>query len=246
MKRLEQDLSKVKTEYENIERANKAMTTKIKDLTSAKKKAEDAVHRLENVIQPKIKKAYETQKDINNALTAIKQDSELLPSMFRKLVEENEKSKLSEKEAKLLAEDAASSKGKLESKIKDLENETARKKQLAMQAVAARGEIKRHLDESLATIEQMKLEKEHLLQDVKNAQEDMLKYQQKHDEMFESVNSLNSRIEELEEHKLHLLNKLKALGDKGDLDYIIKTQKLENVKHKGFESRVQVEDYNPQ
>jgi len=117
---------------------------------------------------------------------------------------------------------------------------------MALQAVAARGEIKRHLDESLATIEQMKLEREHLLQDVKNAQEDMLKYQQKHDEMFESVNSLNSRIEELEEHKLHLLNKLKALGDKGDLDYIIKTQKLENVKHKGFESRVQVEDYNPQ
>ncbi len=64
--------------------------------------------------------------------------------------------------------------------------------------------------------------------------------------MFNSVNSLNDRIEELEEHKLHLLNRLKSLGDKGDLDYIIKTQKLENVKHMGFESRVQVEDYDPQ
>ena len=84
-----------------------------------------------------------------------------------------------------------------------------------------------------------------MLVDVKEAETEKLKYQQKHDEMFDSVNSLNARIEELEEHKLHLLNKLKGLGDKGDLDYIIKTQKLENVKHKGFESRVQVEDYNP-
>ncbi|MFO0118319.1 MAG: hypothetical protein ACK521_12160 [bacterium] len=96
--------------------------------------------------------------------------------MFRKLVEENENSKASEKDAIKKAEEAASKKGELDRKIKDLENETARKKQLAMQAVAARGEIKRHLDDSLALIEKMKLEKEHLLQDVKNAQEDMLKY----------------------------------------------------------------------
>ena len=64
--------------------------------------------------------------------------------------------------------------------------------------------------------------------------------------MFNSVNSLNQRIEELEDHKLHLLQKLKQYGDKGDLDYIIKTQKLEGVKHKGFEQRVQVENYDPQ
>jgi hypothetical protein len=83
--------------------------------------------------------------------------------MFRKLVEENENSKASEKDAIKKAEEAASKKGELDRKIKDLENETARKKQLAMQAVAARGEIKRHLDESLHIIEQMKLEKEHLL-----------------------------------------------------------------------------------
>jgi len=88
-------------------------------------------------------------------------------------------------------------------------------------------------------------EKESLLQEVKRAKEEMLRYQQKHDEMFNSVNSLNGRIEELEQHKLHLLNKLKSYGDKGDLEYIIKTQRLDNVRHKGFENRVPVEDYNP-
>jgi len=64
--------------------------------------------------------------------------------------------------------------------------------------------------------------------------------------MFAAVSGLNARIEELENHKLHLLQKLKKYGDKGDLGYIIKTQKLENVKGKEFANRVVVEDYKPE
>lgn len=60
------------------------------------------------------------------------------------------------------------------------------------------------------------------------------------------MSGLNGRIEELEQHKLHLLQKLKKTGDKGDLSYIIKTQKLENIKGKEFDGKVQVEDYNPE
>ena len=41
--------------------------------------------------------------------------------------------------------------------------------------------------------------------------------------MFNSVSALNQRIEELESHKLQLLAKLKQFGDKGGLEYIIKT-----------------------
>ena len=63
--------------------------------------------------------------------------------------------------------------------------------------------------------------------------------------MFNSVSALNQRIEELESHKLQLLSKLKSLGDKGGLEYIIKTQKLENLQAKEFENRVQVENYDP-
>ena len=48
--------------------------------------------------------------------------------------------------------------------------------------------------------------------------------------MFNSVSGLNARIEELEQHKLHLLEKLKSYGDRGDLGYIIKTQKLDTMK----------------
>jgi phage shock protein A len=123
----------------------------------------------------------------------------------------------------------------LERKIKDLQEENERKKKMAKVAVAANETIKSNLDEALAKIAIMQSEKDSHQAAVKRAEEEMLKYQQKHDEMFNSVNSLNNRIEELEDHKLHLLNKLKQYGDKGDLEYIIKTQKLDSVKHKGFE-----------
>lgn len=56
------------------------------------------------------------------------------------------------------------------------------------------------------------------------------RFKQKHDEMFASTSSLNARIEELEQHKLHLLDKLKSYGDRGDLGYIVKTQKLTEIK----------------
>ena len=76
------------------------------------------------------------------------------------------------------------------------------------------------------------------------AEDERLEFQNKHDEMFTSVSALNQRIEELESHKLHfrhahrseritdcrnlhLLSKLKGYGDKGGLEYIVKTQKLD-------------------
>lgn len=69
-------------------------------------------------------------------------------------------------------------------------------------------------------------------EDVKRAKEETEYYKKRYDEMFNSVSGLNKRIEELEEHKKHLLAKIKESGDSTGLEYIIKTQKLENVKGK--------------
>jgi len=71
-------------------------------------------------------------------------------------------------------------------------------------------------------------------------------YQNRHDEMFNQTSALNARIEELENHKLLLLDKLKGYGDKGSLDYIIKTQGLEGVKGKPIGNRINNEEYNPE
>ena len=64
--------------------------------------------------------------------------------------------------------------------------------------------------------------------------------------MFKSVSGLNSRIEELEQHKIHLLDKLKGYGDRGDLGYIVKTQKLDLIQPKEIKDKVEIEDYQPE
>jgi hypothetical protein len=64
--------------------------------------------------------------------------------------------------------------------------------------------------------------------------------------MYGQTSALNARIEELENHKLLLLDKLKSYGDKGSLDYIIKTQGLEGVKGKPLGNRIKNEEYNPE
>ena len=73
---------------------------------------------------------------------------------------------------------------------------------------------------------------------VQDAEIEVKKFKSKHDEMFASVSGLNARIEELEQHKLHLLDKLKSYGDRGDLGYIVKTQKLGDIRAKEMKDRV--------
>ena len=115
-----------------------------------------------------------------------------------------------------------------------------------MQAIAARSGIKGELDNAVKKANEAQGKIDDLKQDVEEAHIERDRFAKKHDEMFDSVSNLNARIEELEQHKLHLLNKLKKYGDKGGLEYIIKTQNLEGVKGKEFNDRVKVEDYKPE
>lgn len=42
------------------------------------------------------------------------------------------------------------------------------------------------------------------------------------------------------------MDKLKSYGDRGDLGYIVKTQKLGEIKAKEMKDRVILEDYQPE
>ena len=179
-------------------------------------------------------------------LDKIRQDAELLPSMFRAEASfrkecKREKDEAVEKMTKYMKEH-----NKLVSQRDDLKNELERKQRLAIQAIAARGNMKQHLDEAKQAHENALQKINELNQEIIEAGKEVGRFKQKHDEMFASVSGLNSRIEELEQHKLHLLEKLKSYGDRGDLGYIVKTQKLEDIKAKEMKDRVVLEDYKPE
>ena len=112
-------------------------------------------------------------------------------------------------------------------------------------ASAARSNIKSYLDQEKQKNIQMQQQMVMMQKKVDEAEVERQEFEDKHNEMFNSVSALNTRIEELENHKLHLIQKLKQYGDKGGLEYIIKTQNLENIESKEFENRVVVEKYDP-
>ena len=112
-------------------------------------------------------------------------------------------------------------------KISNLEKDKAKAMQLSMKAIAARSNIKQYLDDEKARNIAMEEQVQIMGYKIKEADAERNEYANKHDEMFNSVSALNQRIEELENHKLHLLNKLKGYGDKGGLEYIVKTQNLD-------------------
>ena len=134
----------------------------------------------------------------------------------------------------------------LEKERIDLRQELDRKERLSLQAIAARSNMKSHLDNATAHLKDTETKVKNMLTRLKEAEEEVAYYKKRHDEMFASVSALNKRIEELEQHKLHLLDKLKSHGDKGGLDYIVKTQKLDQIKGKELQDRVVVEDYRPE
>ena len=112
----------------------------------------------------------------------------------------------------------------------DLANEIKRKERMAMLVTAARNQMMGQLEgEKRQNIEHEKTIKQ-MQNSMKDSALEVERFKQKHDEMFASTSSLNARIEELEQHKLHLLEKLKSYGDRGDLSYIVKTQKLTEIK----------------
>jgi len=94
--------------------------------------------------------------------------------------------------------DAMRQHNKLIAERDDLKSELERKKRLAQQAMAARGEIKGFLDDAKKQVAKKEQDIEDLNVEMENASKEVKRYKEKHDEMFASVSGLNNRIEELE------------------------------------------------
>ena len=188
----------------------------------------------------------EHQKTIFTDFDQIRMDTQLLPMIFRAEAAVRKEAEKQQKFAEADAKEAREKMGSLQQKIDNLELDKNKAKQLSIKAIAARSQIKQYLDEEKARVDALQRQLQMMQQKLLEAEDERLEFQNKHDEMFTSVSALNQRIEELESHKLHLLSKLKGYGDKGGLEYIVKTQKLDQIESKQFENRVQVETYDPQ
>jgi len=206
----------------------------------------EAKKNLENWLKPKLNDTKKYQRMLASELNKIRQDAELLPSMFRAEAQFRNKCKKEKEEAEIKMREAVDKFEKLLLEKKDLQHELERKERLALQAIAARSSMKDSLADSSKNLKRAMDDVKSMEEEVRKAKEETEYYKKRYDEMFNSVSGLNKRIEELEEHKKHLLAKIKESGDSTGLEYIVKTQKLENIKSKEPINRVEVEDYAPE
>lgn len=91
---------------------------------------------------PKIKQTHEFQKEILEKVQQIKNDSELLPWMFRAEAKESKKYKVEKEKAVTTMRDYEKDHFKLVNQRDDMENEIKRKERMAMIATAARSQMK--------------------------------------------------------------------------------------------------------
>ena len=214
-------------------------------LKTEKKALDEELNRLKQWYIPRLQKTKQYQKEIAQELEMIRQDAELLPQMFRHEAVFRTKCKQDKEEAEASKEEAEKKFNKISKEKQDLKAELERKERLALQAIAARGNMKKYFEEVQQELFRERESKAGLLKQMQDAKEDVEYYKKKHDEMFGSVSALNKRIDELEKHKLHLLEKLKETGDRSSLDYIVKTQGLDGVRGKELADKVNVENYEP-
>jgi len=121
------------------------------------RKAEEDINRLENQYIPKIKETKKFQQELYDELEKIRQDAELLPTMFRAEAVFRKECKIEKDQAVEKMTMAMKQHNKLVSERDDLKNELERKQRLAIQAIAARGNMKQHLDEAKEANEQAML-----------------------------------------------------------------------------------------
>lgn len=106
------------------------------------KKLDEEKSRYENIYMPKIKETMKYQKELYDELEKIRQDADLLPSMFRAEAKFRKEANLEKDEALEKMNSALKQHNKLVKERDDLKNEVERKYRLAIQAIAARSNIK--------------------------------------------------------------------------------------------------------
>jgi len=223
LENMQNQLHEKDIEIANLTRSVKEIKSKLSESQKKSKQAEEGMQKLSQQLKPKLQAAIEQQKFLFESYNRIREDTQLLPEIFRAEAAAHREAIKAQVQAEQDAKVAVDGMNELRARISNLQKDKAKNKDLALKAIAARTNIKDYLDAEKSRVAQLEQQCLMMQQKLAEAIEDRAEFQHKHDEMFNSVSALNQRIEELESHKLHLLNKLKGFGDKGGLEYIVKT-----------------------
>ena len=181
IERLTLELEAKDNTIHDLNRSLKEIKSKLSESQKRAKVAEEQQNRLVQSLKPRLQQAMEHQKVIFNDFNQIKEDTQLLPMIFRAEAAVRTKALDAQKEAENEKKEAVAKMGALQQKIDNLEQDKNKAKQLSIKAIAARSQIKQYLDDEKAKVghleHQMQVQHAKLLE----AESERLEFQNKHD-----------------------------------------------------------------
>jgi len=203
---------KVTMEKLSFENENAQLKQKISDLESRLKE-------INEYYLPRLQEMQELNEDLSQEVKNIRQDAELLPSMFRN--EAFKKKKILDQKIELEQKynDTLKLLQEERGKFNSLLNDKSRKEKMALQAVAARNSLKKDLEQANQEIQRLSDIIANSESIEEKAKQTVQQYKEKYQEMQEHIYVQNNRISELEQQKKVLIQQLKGKGISSEAHY---------------------------
>jgi len=135
-------------------------------MNKKRQQAEEKFTKIKSVHVPKLKKTSDTVFEICEALKKIREDTDLLPDMFKKEKKVNTEYKQFVDEAQKQRDDAVGERAGLIAKKNDLDLEVSRKIRLAQQAIGARQGMMDQLNAAKVALEAAQIEREEMVRTI--------------------------------------------------------------------------------
>jgi len=203
---------KVTMEKLSFENENAQLKQKLSDLESKLKE-------INEYYLPRLQEMQELNDDLSQEVKNIRQDAELLPSMFRNEAFKKKKIRDQKIELEQKYNDTLKLLQEERGKFNSLLNDKSRKEKMALQAVAARNSLKKDLEQANQEIQRLSDIITNSESIEEKAKQTVQQYKEKYQEMQEHIYVQNNRISELEQQKKVLIQQLKGKGISSEAHY---------------------------
>lgn len=198
-----------------------------------RKSAEDLGLKLTSLkesIYPKLEEIEKLYSEMVSELKSVRQDSELLPVLFRNEAQVKFAMRDEMMQAQEMLKVAEEVKEREVQRAAKLEEERNRKERIALQAIAARNSMEGDLKSNQKRVIELESAIQKSEASYIHMKQETERYKAEHSELQAHVFVLNNRINELEEHKKTLLEQVKSLGSASKVHHLHRRLHAESPK----------------
>ena len=229
---LHRDMDEKANQVQHLQRTMQKLTmekfsleSEVNQLKERVKYLEANLSQINEVYMPRLLDVEKDHQELTKELRSIRQDAELLPSMF--LGEAQMKQRMRDEKIRAEADLHTTRQGlnDIKTQLAAAQEHVSRKDRVALRAIAARNELEKELRAKNKHIEELsgRLHAQDAFEALMNGE--VQKVQDKLDQLQQHAYEQNNRINELEDQKKVLMKQVKYLGERSQAHFTYKMVK---------------------